>query len=531
MQLLRTTTAAKVPNTVNLPNAGQLALNMTDQVLYSRDTGTNIFAIGNNLPVQVVGTSLTVGNSTVNAAINSISATFGNSTANSYINSSAISSPYHYIPYAPGGGVATLQVADSGAWQVQSGKRQLLSGYWALELAGDGQGAGVGLATGAAGDPSCIIIAGQNDTLWCTDHSRNKLLSLSNTGVLTVANSTANTFVVNNYISGNGYGITSVTATAAPGGTNTTIQFNDSATTAGDANLTWNKTSALLTIGNSTVNVSTNSTQLIVGNSSGISVTTASILVGNSSVNTYINSSAVLINGSPVGGGSPGGSNTMIQFNNSASFAGDPNFLWDYSADKFYVGNSTSTGTPTLQVGNSTVNVIVNTTSIYVGAVSTTTVGLQLANSSIKIGNSSVNATLNSTAFSGLSLTANNSTYLNGEAANAFIQIKSFDVLAPVSSDSYTLFWTNCAITIAEIKTLVQNSVGATPWVNSSFYWGTSRAVASNTILGNANTSNITTGNTTTSFTNATVAANSFVWCTLNGLSNATEFHASIRLS
>jgi len=53
MQVLRTTTAGKVPNTVNLPNAGQLALNMADQVLYSRDTGTNIFVIGANTITQL----------------------------------------------------------------------------------------------------------------------------------------------------------------------------------------------------------------------------------------------------------------------------------------------------------------------------------------------------------------------------------------------------------------------------------------------------------------------------------------------
>jgi len=60
MQVLRTTTGAKVPNTTNLPNAGQLALNMADQILYSRDTGTNIFAIGANLVNQSVTNSSTI---------------------------------------------------------------------------------------------------------------------------------------------------------------------------------------------------------------------------------------------------------------------------------------------------------------------------------------------------------------------------------------------------------------------------------------------------------------------------------------
>lgn len=53
---------------------------------------------------------------------------------------------------------------------------------------------------------------------------------------------------------------------AAPGGSNTYIQFDNSGSFAGDANLSWNYTSALLTVGNTTVNLVANSTTLLIGN-------------------------------------------------------------------------------------------------------------------------------------------------------------------------------------------------------------------------------------------------------------------------
>jgi hypothetical protein len=179
--LRRTSTAAKQPSTSDIAT-GELGLNMTDQILYSHN-GSTVFAIGNNLPVNHVANTLYVGNSTVNASINSTAIVIGNSSVN--------------------------------------------------------------------------------------------------------------TLVVNTYISGNGYGLTSITASASPGGSNTQIQFNDSATTAGDANLTWTKTTSMLTLGNSSVNVAVNTTALILGNVGGsISVTSPTVMVGNSTQNATINATS-----------------------------------------------------------------------------------------------------------------------------------------------------------------------------------------------------------------------------------------------
>ena len=55
------------------------------------------------------------------------------------------------------------------------------------------------------------------------------------------------------------------------------------------------------------------------------------------------------------GGGTPGGADTQIQFNNTGSFDGSPNFIWDDTNNIFtivgteIIGSSTVSGTPNLQ--------------------------------------------------------------------------------------------------------------------------------------------------------------------------------------
>lgn len=156
---------------------------------------------------------------------------------------------------------------------------------------------------------------------------------------------------------------------ATPGGSNTQVQFNDSGSLAGGAGFTYDKTTTILSvpaqvsvgannisnttsqfIGNSTVNTIITSTQLSVG-SNNISNTSANF-VGNSTSNAVLTASTLKISNStsnvtitiptaadfagatkflrvdstwatPAGGsGSPGGSNTQIQYNNSGAFAG-----------------------------------------------------------------------------------------------------------------------------------------------------------------------------------------------------------------
>ena len=59
--------------------------------------------------------------------------------------------------------------------------------------------------------------------------------------------------ITGNYFLGNGSQLTGITANATSGGSNTQIQFNDGGTFAGNAQMTFNKTTGLITLGNVTV--------------------------------------------------------------------------------------------------------------------------------------------------------------------------------------------------------------------------------------------------------------------------------------
>ena len=80
--------------------------------------------------------------------------------------------------------------------------------------------------------------------------------------------------------------------------------------------------------------------------------------------NTYLasltglsNSSGVLTNNgsgglswTAVASSSPGGSNSYVQFNNSGSFGGDSNFIWDNTYKKFIIGTTSSASAPSFQI-------------------------------------------------------------------------------------------------------------------------------------------------------------------------------------
>lgn len=70
IQVKRTAVSGRAANNSTLQNPGELALNMTDGIMYSTN-GSSIFEIGaNNTNTRVTGT-ITVGNSSVNVTVNS----------------------------------------------------------------------------------------------------------------------------------------------------------------------------------------------------------------------------------------------------------------------------------------------------------------------------------------------------------------------------------------------------------------------------------------------------------------------------
>jgi hypothetical protein len=88
IQILRTATAGRLPNTTissnnQYINAGGLALNMTDQILYTSD-GTNLITVGSNQNIINVKTSVNVG---ANVILGLTGLSIGNSTVNVTVNS------------------------------------------------------------------------------------------------------------------------------------------------------------------------------------------------------------------------------------------------------------------------------------------------------------------------------------------------------------------------------------------------------------------------------------------------------------
>ncbi len=158
-----------------------------------------------------------------------------------------------------------------------------------------------------------------------------------------------------------------------PGGSNTQVQFNDETTFAGDADFTFDKTTGILSIpivnantvsatgfqttGNLTAgNIKANTLANISGNlrvtgnvnfSGAANVTLGSVanLKISGGTNGYVLSTDGLGNlswaaGGGGGNGTPGGSNTQIQYNNNGTFGGDPNFIFNPTTDTVTIGGN-----------------------------------------------------------------------------------------------------------------------------------------------------------------------------------------------
>jgi len=158
-------------------------------------------------------------------------------------------------------------------------------------------------------------------------------LSAANGGT-GVANNAANTITfTGNYslgltLSGN-TGVTLPTtgtlATLAGSETLTNKAINGSNNTISNISLTTAVTGTLPTGNGGTGNTATPTNgQLLIGNGSGFSLAT---LTEGSNITITNSSGGITI--ASTGGGTPGGSNTQIQFNNSSSFGGSANFTWD----------------------------------------------------------------------------------------------------------------------------------------------------------------------------------------------------------
>ena len=158
-----------------------------------------------------------------------------------------------------------------------------------------------------------------------------------------------------------------------PGGSNTQVQFNDDTTFAGNAAFTFDKSTGILAIpivsantvsgnaiqttGNITAgNIRANTLANIAGNlrvtgnvnfsgAANVTLGTVANLKISGGTNGYVLTTDGLGNlaweaGGGGGNGTPGGSNTQIQYNNNGTFGGDPNFIFNQTTDTVTVGGN-----------------------------------------------------------------------------------------------------------------------------------------------------------------------------------------------
>jgi len=130
--------------------------------------------------------------------------------------------------------------------------------------------------------------------------------------------------------------------------------------------------------------------------------------------------------------------------------------------------------------------------------------------------------------------TKNSTTYLRGDdtwdvppGGSAATLTKSITVESPTASENLSMFYTNVAITVTQITSVILGSTSVTFDIEH----GTSRATATGTgVIGTDVVCNsTTTGVVTTTFTDATIPADSFVWLSTSALSGTpTEFNVTV---
>lgn len=369
IQIKRTSVSGRAANTTTLPNPGELALNMTDGILYSSN-GSVVFEIGaNNTNVNVSSVLTVSGVTTVNST--GITTT-GILTANGIVSGNELTSTF-----ASGDEGGQINLAKppnantSGGIVIDAYQNKLriyengggFRGAY-IDLTAAANGVGTNLL-GGGGGTGTVTSVGSGDGLTGGPITASGTLSvLANTGIIANA---AGIFVNSSYIA-------TLTANNANnlGGIAAAnyVQNTDSRTLSG--NLVFSGANVAFT---NRIRISGG---LLANNSLG---TAGQILASN---------------GTSVYWTSDQGANAITANSLSANFI--------------------SVATGTITVGNSTVNTDIGNNYISVG---NSTSFANVYSTFIRIGNSTVTSTINSTSFTG---TANNASNLGGNAAANFVQ-------------------------------------------------------------------------------------------------------------
>ena len=199
-QLRRTSVTGRTANSTTLPNAGELALNMTDGILFSTN-GSTYFAIGANLVNQSItnnwslGSILTV-NTTATYVNSAIYLAGSNGTPGQVLTSNGTSNAYWSTP----GGSGSVNVAAQYTWtntQTFSNTITFSSSLLGATINATSYATGGGFGTATGGFTANVTTLGiGNSTINATANSSNFSVGANVDVLLTgffVGNTTVNT--------------------------------------------------------------------------------------------------------------------------------------------------------------------------------------------------------------------------------------------------------------------------------------------------------------------------------------------------
>lgn len=326
-------------------------------------TGNLAFTFNKTTNTVTIESKLIVGNGLINTYITPVRIQLANGVTNTGIR---LPSPGEYSgPYF---------LHANGSW---------VNLYTYVSVAGSNTYVQIN-DSGSFGAVSSFAFNKTTNTLFIGNSTANVFV---NTSVLKFANSTSNGMLKiptaaeygssNHFLQANGTWsniLSVVAANTTPGGTNTNIQYNDEGTMNGTNAFTFDdstNTVSILTrlmVGNSTVNAVTNSTSLKLSNStSNINIHIPTVAERDGTYFLNGNGSFVIP--------TPAGSNTYVLFNDSGAYGAVSALTFSTASNTLTVSNNiTSVGS--IKVGNSTVNVTINSTSF---AVANSTAATKLA--------------------------------------------------------------------------------------------------------------------------------------------------------
>jgi ribosomal protein S28E/S33 len=177
-----------------------------------------------------------------------------------------------------------------------------------------------------------------------------------------------------------------------------------------------------------------------------------------------------------------------LQVNTTALFIGNSTVNSTISAGNlnvngvFIANNSGAYHTGTVNAAShTTTNSVVNTSQISIGTVNSTANGVVANTTAILIGNSTVNATINSTAFTGTVLSANNAAYLGGTIASSYAlssALGSYQTTAGLSANVATLTANNATYLGGLPAASFVSSVANINFTGANIYFGNSTTIS-----------------------------------------------------